>query len=513
VNRRSLLGHAVTLGVAGPSLLPASLARAAIDTTAKRDVVILQPGDVTGLDPHGAIVTADIAVVDTLFDPLVRRRPDGALHPALATSWRRTDATTWQFALREGVRWHDGTPFTSRDARYSLERTYDATVKAARLRPHFLTVERTEAPDPRTLVIRTRRPDPLIPAKLAFCGFMVPWAYIDRIGFTAFNERPVGTGPLRLVSWTRRDRCVFAANRDYWDGRLDLDRVILRPVSEPGARVDALLRGDADLITRLPPQQAARVASHPSTRVAGALYAGLYVLLVNVWVPPLNDPRIRQALSLAIDRGAIVRDLWRGRGEVPSGPIPLGDDHHDAALPSLPYDPRAARDLLRRAGYRDQPVVFETTVGMLANDKPMTAMIAEMWEDVGVNVVVEEIDAEARLRKYRQQSFKGLTWSDPTSILRHPEGMLGRLLRPEQPHDYWRHPEFDRLSLVAETSVDERAQADAYRRMAAIVREENPWIVVLQPYEDYGLRRHLEFTPSPDQRLDLRPSSFRLRRA
>ena len=208
----------------------------------------------------------------------MRRHPDGTLHPGLATAWKRTAVTTWELTLRSGVRWHDGARFTSVDAKYSLDRTFDATLKAARPSRYFDTIDRTEAPDPETLIIHTKAPDPRIPAKLAYCGQIVPWRYIDRVGFTVFNQRPVGTGPLRFVSWLQGDRCVLAANSDYWDGRPDVDRVVLRPVPEPSARVEALLRGQADLITRLPPDHAERAASHPATRVVGALYAGLSIL-------------------------------------------------------------------------------------------------------------------------------------------------------------------------------------------------------------------------------------------
>jgi peptide/nickel transport system substrate-binding protein len=244
----------------------------------------------------------------------------------------------------------------------------------------------------------------------------------------------------------------------------------------------------------------------------GAPYAGLYVLMVNVWVAPLNHPLVRQALSLAIDRETIVKELWRGRGLVPSGPIPRGDAHHDPALPPLPYHPREARERLRRAGYRGEPIVLESTDGFIANDKRMSEAIAEMWEDVGINVVLEVIDPATRHVKNRQRTFKGLWWSDPTSILRDPDGMMGRLLAPGQPHDYWRHAEFDRLRLAARAG-EETARGDAYRKMTAIFLEHNPWLVVLQPFEDYGLRRYVDFTPNPDQQLDLRRFNFRLRRA
>src|SRR5262249_49400975 len=157
-----------------------------------------------------------------------------------------------------------------------------ASVKAARLQPWFQTIDRTEAPDPATLVIHTKRPDSLMPARLAgYGGQMVPWTYVDRVGFTGFNQRPVGAGALGLVSWTQGTRCVLAANPDYWDGRLDVDRVVFRAVAEPGARTKALFRGEADLITQVPVDHGQRIASHPSTQLVGALYAGLYVLVVN----------------------------------------------------------------------------------------------------------------------------------------------------------------------------------------------------------------------------------------
>ena len=514
LGRRDLLRRTAAAGLtaAGAALRPSRPAAAADDTTAKREVVILQGGDVTALDPHASTYGSDMRVASNVFDTLVRRHPDGSLRPALATAWRRTGPTTWHLALRPDVRWHDGSRFTAIDAKYSLDRTFDASVKAARLLPMFQTVDRIEAPDPQTLVIHTKEPDTLIPARLAYCAQVVPWSYVDRVGYTVFNQRPIGTGPLRFVSWSKGDRCVLEANPDYWDGRLDLDRVVFRPVTTAAARVEALLRGEADLITGLTPEHTDRVATHPATRVVGAPYAGLYVLMVNVWVAPLNHPLVRQALSLAIDRETIVKELWRGRGLVPSGPIPRGDAHHDPALPPLSYHPREARDRLRRAGYRGEPIVLESTDGFIANDRRMSEAIAEMWEDVGVNVVLEVIDPATRHLKNRQRTFKGLWWSDPTSILRDPDGMMGRLLAPGQPHDYWRHAEFDRLRLAARVG-EESARGDAYRKMTAIFLEHNPWLVVLQPFEDYGLRRYVDFTPNPDQQLDLRRFNFRLRRA
>jgi peptide/nickel transport system substrate-binding protein len=510
---RASFGLAAGLAAATPPAAAASFTGA--PTTTKRDLVIAQGSDVTSLDPHASTLSSDSRIAFNIFDTLIRRYSDGSLHPALATTWKRTTPTTWQLALRSDVRWHDGARFSSVDAKYSLDRTYDATLKAARLLGAWWTeaIERTEAPDPGTLIIHTRWPDLLLPARLASCaGTMVPWTHIDRVGFKAFNEHPVGSGPLRFVSRSKRDQCLLDANPDYWDGRVDVDRVVFKSVPDPERRVDLLLRGAADIIVPLAPEHGPRVASGPATQVAGVLYAGLYVLAVNVWVAPLNDPLVRQALSLAIDRETIVKELWRGRGVVPNGPIPRGDALHDPSLRTLPYDPGAARERLKRAGYRGEAIHFETTAGMIANDRAMAEAIAEMWEDIGVKVVLDVIDTEIRHRKNRQQSFKGLWWSDPTSIIRDPDGMMGRLLSPGQPHDYWRHDEFDRLAITARRSADDRARSEAYRKMTEIFLDENPWIVVLQPVEDYGLRRYVQFTPNPDQQFDLRRVNFWMRR-
>jgi peptide/nickel transport system substrate-binding protein len=230
-------------------------------------------------------------------------------------------------------------------------------------------------------------------------------------------------------------------------------------------------------------------------------------------VPPLNNPLVKQAMLLAVDREAIVKELWRGRGIVPSGPIAKGDNHFDASLPPLRYDPKEARELLRKAGYKNEPIHFETTVGYVANDKPMAEAIQAMWKDVGINVVIEVIEYSVRAQKVREKSIKGLLWSDPTSTLRDPDGMMWRLLGPGGTFDYWRHPEWDELGNAARYSLDEGFRGRAYKRMTEIFLEQLPWIPIIQPYEDYGVQRHVEWTPNANQQFEIRRFNFKMRRA
>jgi peptide/nickel transport system substrate-binding protein len=513
LSRREFLGRATLLGVgaaAADRLLDA--VPAAAQTTQKRELIVGQGGDVALFDPHMSTSSNEIRVSFNIFDNLTSRHPDGQLHPGLATEWKSTAPTTWSFKLRQGVKWHNGDPFSSADAKFSVERTYDPAVKA-RVSTVFPTIERIEAPDPVTLVIHTKNPDPLLPARLAFYGGqIVPKKYLEQVGADTFNQKPVGTGPVRFASWVKDDKTVLEANPDYWGGRIDVDRVVFRPLPETAPRIAALLKGEVDAITQVPPDQGDRIANNPTTRVAGALYAGLYVLAVNSKVPPLNNPLVKQAMSLAIDREAIVKELWRGRGIVPNGPIAKGDNHYDATLPPLSYDPKEAKERLKKSGYKNEPIHIETTVGYTANDKPMSEAIAAMWKDIGVNAVVEVVEYSVRAQKNREKTFKGLWWSDPTSTLGDPDGMMWRLLSPGGQQDYWRHPEFDELGNAARFSLDEKFRGEAYKKMTRIFLEHNPWIVVIQPYEDYGLQKYVEFTPNPNQQFEIRRFNFRMRR-
>ncbi len=512
VTRRDLLKGAAIAGAA--AALPAALTRpAGAQTTQKRELVVAQGGDISKFDPHFSTSSNDIRWSFNLFDNLVSRHPDGKLHPGLATEWKLTGQTTWTFKLRQGVKYHNGDPFTSADAKFSIERTYDPNAKTM-VATALTTIDRIEAPDAATLVVHTKKPDPLLPARLAFYGGqIVPKKYLESAGNDAFNAKPVGTGPVRFVSWTKDDKLVLDANPDYWGGRIDMDRLVVRAIPETAPRIAALLKGEVDIITQLPPDQGERVAGNASTRVVGALYAGLYVLAVNSKRPPLDNPLVKQALSLAIDREAIVKELWRGRGVVPNGPIARGDNHYDPKLSGLAYNPGAARELLKKAGYKNEEIFIETTVAYVSNDKQMSEAIQGMWKDVGVNVKVEVIEYSVRAQKNREKSFKGVFWSDPTSTLGDPDGMMWRLLGPGGPQDYWRHARWDELGNAARFSVDEKFRAEAYREMTKIFNEHFPWLPVIQPYEDYGLQKHVEWTPNPNQQFEIRRFNFKFKRA
>jgi peptide/nickel transport system substrate-binding protein len=513
ITRRGFLAQTAGL-VGGLAAAEGLLARVVgAQTTQKTQLVVAQGGDLSKLDPHLSTSGWDLSITLNLYDNLTSRHPDWKLYPGLATEWKLVNPTQWQFKLRPGVKFHNGDPFTSADVKFSIERAYDPTRKVSMVRTNFQTIDHIDTPDALTVIFHTKKPDPLLPTRFSFSGGQImPKKYVETVGDDTFNLKGVGTGPVKLAEWVKDDRVVLDANRDYWQGKIATDRVIFRPIPESAARIAALLVGEVDLITKLSPDHADRVAKHPTTKVEGALYAGLYVLMANSKRPPLDNPKVKQALSLAIDRAAIVKELFHGQGLIPSQPIAKGDNHFDESLPPLKYDPTLAKQRLKEAGYKGEEVIIESGQGLIVNDKEMGEAVVSMWREIGVNAKLEILETTVRAQKLREKTFKGFFWADPTSVLGDPDGMMWRILAPGGIYEFWRHPRFDELGDAARFSVDEKFRGQAYKEMTKIFQEQVPWIEVIQPVELYGLQRYMDWKAHPIQQIEVRPFNFKFRR-
>src|SRR5919197_4498903 len=316
---------------AAPAAQPTAAAATAKAPADKRNLVVVTSADVTNFDPHMSTSVNNIFVSFQIFDSLTTRDPDLKLIPQLATEWKTVNDTTWEFKLRPGVKFHNGDPLTSADVKFSIERTYDPEAKTL-VATVFTTIDKIETPDELTVRFITKKPDPLLPARMGFYGGqIIPEKYFKSVGPDGFNQKPIGSGVVKFRDWVKDDHLTLEANKEYWGGAPDFDTVTFKPVPEPAARVASLLAGESDVITKVPSDQVEKVNSGGKTRVESAFYAGLYVLAVNSKVPPLDNPKVKQALSLAIDREAIIKTLWRGQGIVPNGPVAKGD--------AVGYDP------------------------------------------------------------------------------------------------------------------------------------------------------------------------------
>lgn len=469
----------------------------------KKELILLQGSDTQGFDPHKSNYNPDVVMTVNLYDMLLDWGQDGKLKPALATEWKNVNDKTWQFKLRKGVKFHNGEPLTAETVEFSLDRTGPNGDPKAVTRNQFTTVDKIEVVDEYTVNVITKVPDPLLPARLAsWGGQIIPKQYFEKVGTDEFNRKPVGTGPLKFVEWVKDDHATFEANKEWWGGKIDFEKVTFKPVPEAAARVAALLKGEADIITFLSPDDAERVKKSDNATVASAFYNGLYTINTNVGRGsqpspfPLDNKYFRQALSLAIDRQAIVKELWRGQAVVPNGVYPKTDWCWDPNLPPLEYNPAKAKELLQKAGYKGEEVVLEGTIGYLTNEKEMSEAIVSMWREVGINAKLEMIEFSVRAQKNREKKFKGMWWGNPTSTMNDPDGMVYRLTQKGTPQDYLRIPEWDKLMEEARVTLDQAKRKELYDKAHKIYLEEHmQWIPVLQPYDLYGIQKFIDWQP------------------
>lgn len=504
-------GGAAAPGPGAPARTATSSSATSAAGTPARVLTIAQEGDIANLDPHVNGGDPDTLTEFNLFDTLTMRQPDLQLHPGLATSWRSLNPTTWEFKLRQDVTFHNGDRLTAKDAKFSAERTLDPKSGAAH-NPTLATIDHIETPDDFTIHYVTKEPDPLLPARLATTRTQViPADYFQKVGLDGFIKRPVGSGPVKFVEWQKGDRLVLARHDGYWGGKVAFEQVVLKPIPEMAARLAALQRSEAQIVTTITPDHWKEVNAGPGFHGASVLRAGHSILAVNVKQPPLDTPLVRQALSAAIDRGALVRDIYGGQGIVANSPIPKGSFAYDPNLPPYPFAPDKAKRLLEQAGYHNEPIILESD-GVFANEKQLSEAVVGMWQDVGVNSKVEVIEFAVRAQKKRDKSFKGLFWFGATDNLLDPDGLLWFYTEPGGIIDYgWRNPDFARVCTHAQTSLDPAQRLKDYQVATRIFNEALPFLPIFQPNLLYGVANSLDWTPIGTIVVDLRPYNLKVK--
>lgn len=509
----------ITGGMALAACAPATSAPAAGSSATTSGPKILQWGGanmVSRLDPQSSATFWDLAMFENVFDTLTTRNapPNSTtLQPRLATEWKLLNDTTWQFKLRSGVKFHNGDPLTAADVKFTFERAIDPKGTSV-WKSAYPLLGRVDAVDDTTVNFVMKAVDPLLPARvIGQGGWIIPAKYFESVGASAFEKKPIGSGPFLVKEIVLGDHIILDANKDYWGGRPNVDQVILKAIPEVSARMAALVStGEINFTENLPADQIAKVAGGATTKVVDNPYTGDYSVTPNFEVPALKDIRVRQALSLAIDRPSLLKNLFNGKGRVPSGAIPPGDFAFDAGVPPLPYDPDRAKTLLKEAGYTNAPIVLETTRNYLVDaDQALGEALVAMWKAVGLNVSLELLEISVRTQKIGQRSFKGMFTAAFSSYLSDPDGFMWRILQPKGNLNYgWSNDEFNRLGKEAASSVNAELRTKNYRRMQQIVTEEVPFIPIVEFVQSYGMKKNVTFSPGPNTALNFRNDNLKI---
>ena len=423
--------------------------------------VVASPAPLATLDP--GFLAGPSSLADNVFDTLVARAPDMKLAPGLALAWKPLDDTTWEFALRPGVRFHNGEAFTAAAVKFSLDRARDPAAPGAAALASLAAVE---APSDLVVRLHTRAPDPLLPARLSRAPtHIVPPAYVGQVGAEAFARQPVGTGPYRVTTFLPGERAVLQAWTGHWRGQPTSSQPIpadaeWRFMPEPTARVAALLAGKVHLAAGIPADLVEDLAGAAGVAVQRVRNAGPLVYLgLKGTAAPLADVRVRQALSLAIDRRKLATETLRGFA-TPAGNQVSPFDFGCKPLPLPPFAPDQARRLLGEAGLeRGFSIGLQVPRRYLDSAAVGDALVRQLAA-VGIKARLEVLawpDYTARLARKTQAPLHLLGWSE-TQIF-DAGATLYPVLRSGEPYATVALPELDALLDESRRTLDPAARA------------------------------------------------------
>ncbi|GAA4724661.1 ABC transporter substrate-binding protein [Brevibacillus fulvus] len=471
----------------------------------KKVLTIASGNDIVSFDIHNHNNTSTEAVHVNMFDYLVKKDKNQQLQPDLATSWKQLDDTTWEFKLREGVKFHNGDPFTAADVKYTLERVAkDQTLLEY---GNYKQIKEVQVIDDHTVHIITDGPQPVLLNRLSRLGSgMLPSKYIQEKGFDEYLKNPVGTGPYKLKEWKRDDRLILVKNDDYFGDKPKWDEVVFRSIPEDATRVSELLTGGVDLAVNIPPTDLDRIKNNEGTAVAQGPTQRVMQLTVRMTPGTKTaDPKVREAIDLAIDKQAIVDNILAGGGTVTRTRVTPGNFGADPSLygTSL-YDPEKAKQLLAEAGYANGlEITLSSPSGRYLKDKETAELIQAMLGEVGIKVNLDLQEWSKFNEQYRGKKMNELF------MIAYGNSMFDASLAFDRASsaiakgetDY-NNPELDKLLEEAETNLNEQEREKQYQQAQQMVANDRPFIYLFQMGANYGYNSNrIQFEPRLDEML------------
>jgi len=470
-----------------------------------RTLTIAIPTDMTSQDIHDHNGSLTEAIHTNMYNYLFKRDEDGEIYPELVDTYENIDDYTWEFTLHEGVKFHNGDELTAEDVKFTLERVANDDS----LREHFQykQIEEVEVIDDYQFNIKTYDPEPVLLNRLSRIGSSIlPKDYIEENGWDYFYDHPIGTGPFKFVEWNRDSEIVFEVFDDYFEGKVeDWDKLEFRVVPEDSTRVAELLTGGVDIALNIPDHEWDRIDENDGTSVKSTTSQRVAMLLVRHHDEyPTSDPRVREAIDLAIDNETLTEDILGGaavpvRTRVTPGNTGANEDLYD----TFEYDPERAKELLEEAGYDEGlEITLHGPSDRYTKGKDVQEMIASMLEEVGITVHLDLMEqsqfTELRNARSHEESFfiaYGNSLFDASlaleSILFDESGDF---------HGYY-NEEFEELVEEASVNMDVDEREEQYQRAQEIVAEDRPYIYLYAEKANYGVSEYIDFTPRADEML------------
>lgn len=478
--------------------------------------------DVTSIDPHFVNITPNNNIAWHIFDALTHVDENARLIPGLAESWRAVDSTTWEFKLRRGVKFHDGSELTAEDVAFSIDRPATLTASPGPFTTFTRPIVAKQIVDRYTIRLKTVASYAMVPYDMNSI-FIVAKKAAHGASTDDFNtgQAAVGTGPYKLVRFARGDRVELARNDHYWGERPAWEKVTFRIVPNDAARVTALLAGDLDAIEYVPTADMKRIGSTPRLRLQQKVsWRTIFFTLDQRREPPPNltdkagralprnpfqDARVRQAIAKAINRPAIVERVMEGAAIPAANLVAPPVFGHVPSLRPEAYDPDGARKLLAEAGY---PQGFATTLAApnnrYLNDDRIAQTVAQMLARVGIQAKVETMPLAVYFVRARNLEFPFamLGWGSFAGDL-----ALRSLLMTfdaEQGTGAWNwgrysNPKLDRLVTQAFAALEEPKREALAQEAMALAMADYPVIVLHHQLATWAMRKEIVYAARTDE--------------
>ncbi len=479
----------------------------------------------TSLDPHFYNLFPNLNVSDHMFETLVTMDPDSRVIPALAESWTLVNNLTWEFKLRRGVKFHDGSEMTAEDVAWSMDRPATIVGSPGKFDVYTKAIINKKIMDPYTIRFTTKEPYPLMLADLTSI-YIVSKKVTTGISSDDFSSGKgmVGTGPYKFAKFLRDDRLELDRNDVFWGKKPAWSKVTIRFIPNGATRLAALLAGDVQAIENVPTPDLAKVRSDASL----ALYSKVSHRLIYLYPDskrdkspfvtdkdgkpmdknPMQDVRVRTALSMAINREAIRDRVMEGLSEPTNNLVPKTLFGNNPALKVVKYDPEGAKKLLTAAGYPNGfGLTLHTPNNRYVNDEKIAQTIAQMFSRIGITTKVEGLPMSvysARGAK-SEYSIGLLGWGAQTGEASSP---LRALLACDNPAKglggfNWLkfcNPKMDALLQKALNTVDDKARLALLQEASAVAINDGGLIPIHQQVTTWATKKGIAYIPRTDER-------------
>jgi peptide/nickel transport system substrate-binding protein len=439
-------------------------------------------------------------ILHNIFDSLVVADDNLRQTGDLATSWKFSSPSSWDFTLRQNVKFQNGDSVTAEDVKYSFDRILDPANNSA-MQGFISEIKSVTILSQNVVRITTEHPSAILPELIKSIK-IVPKKVVESMGAQAFGKAPVGSGPYKVLEWVPNDHVTLQANPNYWAGAPSIKTLILRPIPEPSTRVAALETGQVDLITGFPPSFVAALRSNSKLRLVNEPVSRTAEVILDTNpadnFPPFQDVRVRRAMNYAIDYDTLIQQVMGGLAKRNCNPVPPVFFGYDAKIKCYAYDPGMAKQLLAGAGYeKGFDVNFGGTSGANPNDLEVEQAIVGMLAKVGVRVHLETPEFGVWLDNYHKRKWPMVFHTNGDVVL-DADQVFG-LFFYSGGRKYYSSPEMDKLVLASENEFDPAKRLPLVQAVIQKAVTEALWISLFNEPDLWAMNSKLNFKPRGDE--------------